>query len=63
MKKFFAAVLSVFFISTSAMAATYSVDPDHSTVSFKIKHLLSKTQGQFKAFEGTFDFEPGKPDM
>ncbi len=43
-------------------AATYTVDADHSSVTFKVKHLLSKTQGQFKKFEGTVDFEPGKPE-
>ena len=43
-------------------AATYAVDVDHSSVSFKIKHLLSKTQGQFKKFEGTVSYEPGKPE-
>jgi len=62
MKKIFAAVFSVLFFSVPVWAATYSVDPDHSTVSFKIKHILSKTQGQFNKFEGTFDFEPGQPE-
>lgn len=62
MKKVLAVFFLVVFFSGSAWAATYSVDPDHSTVSFKVKHLLSKTQGQFKKFEGSFDFEPGKPE-
>lgn len=43
-------------------AATYDVDVDHSSVSFKVKHLLSKTQGQFKAFQGVIEYEPGKPE-
>ena len=62
MKKIFLAALAALFLSQAAWAATYSVDPDHSTVSFKVKHLLSKTQGQFKTFEGAFDFEAGKPE-
>ena len=61
-KKIFAAALGALCLSAPVWAATYSVDPDHSTVTFKVKHLLSKTQGQFKKFEGTFDFEPGKPE-
>ncbi len=61
-KKILTAAFSVLFISSSALAATYSVDAEHSTVSFKIKHLLSKTQGQFNKFEGAFEFEPGKPE-
>ena len=44
-------------------AATYKVDPDHTTVSFKIRHLFSKVQGVFNKFEGTIDYEPGKPEV
>ena len=47
----------------TAQAAVYEVDPAHSSVSFKIKHLLSKTQGNFNTFSGTIDYEPGKPEM
>lgn len=58
--------IAVFFIGIfaagSAFAATYKVDPDHSTVSFKIRHLFSNVQGTFNKFEGTIDYEPGKPD-
>lgn len=50
------------FAAAPVHAATYQVDVDHSSVSFKVKHLLSKTQGQFKKFEGTVNFEPGKPE-
>ena len=43
-------------------AATYKVDKDHSSVSFKIKHLFSNVQGQFKDFEGSIDYDPDKPE-
>lgn len=43
-------------------ASTYKVDADHSSVTFKIKHLLSRTQGQFNKFEGSIQYEPGKPE-
>lgn len=49
------------FCAAPARAAVYQVDPDHSSVSFKVKHLLSKVQGQFNKFEGTIDYEPGQP--
>ncbi len=62
MKKLFVVVFSTFFLSSPTWAATYSVDLDHSTVSFKIKHILSKTQGQFNKFEGTIQYEAGKPE-
>lgn len=31
---------------------TYKIDPVHSEVSFKIRHLLSKSSGRFTAFSG-----------
>ncbi len=65
MKKYFhafliAAIWSV--ASAPSYAATYKVDPDHSSVSFKVRHLISNTTGVFKKFEGTIEFEPGKPE-
>ncbi len=32
---------------------TYKIDPVHSEVSFKIRHLLAKTSGRFTKFGGT----------
>ena len=49
-------------VSGSAQAATYQVDPDHTSVSFKIRHLFSNVQGNFKTFEGVIEYEPGKPE-
>ena len=46
----------------AAQAAVYKVDPDHSSVTFKIRHLFSNVQGTFKQFEGSLDYEPGKPE-
>lgn len=38
-----------------ALAAedTYKIDPVHSEISFKIRHLLAKTSGRFTRFSGT----------
>lgn len=52
----------IFLSSQCAWAAVYNVDADHTTVSFKIRHLLSKTMGSFNKFEGTIEYEPGKPE-
>ena len=41
-----------------AQAADYTIDPSHSSVSFTIRHLVSKVTGHFKDFEGTFSFDP-----
>ncbi len=37
---------------------TYKIDPTHSEVSFKIRHLLAKTGGRFTKFGGTIKVDP-----
>jgi|CXWL01.1.fsa_nt_gi polyisoprenoid-binding protein YceI len=32
------------------------IDAEHSTVAFKVRHLFTKVNGQFRSFEGTVDF-------
>lgn len=40
--------------------ASYSVDPAHSGVSFKVKHLMiSNVKGDFTRFSGSYDLEKG----
>jgi polyisoprenoid-binding protein YceI len=53
---FFAIALSFGF----AQADKYKIDQAHSSVEFKIRHLLSKTSGKFKEFEGDFTFDEAK---
>jgi polyisoprenoid-binding protein YceI len=45
-----------------AQAAHYEIDGSHSHVGFKVRHLVSKLPGEFKEFEGTFDFDDKKPE-
>ena len=47
----------------AAGAATYKIDPDHTTVEFKIRHLLSYVRGTFNQFEGSFDYAPDQPEQ
>ena len=54
--------LALSVLTHTASAANYKVDPDHTTVSFKIRHLLSNVQGRFNQFEGTFAYDPEKPE-
>lgn len=49
------------FCAVPVFAATYDIDANHSSVEFKIRHLVSSVRGSFNQFEGTFDYEPGKP--
>ncbi|MBI4372437.1 MAG: YceI family protein [Candidatus Omnitrophica bacterium] len=55
-------LLGILLLNPSVFAATYKVDPDHSTVSFKIRHILSNIQGYFRQFEGSFEYDPAKPE-
>lgn len=57
----FCAIL-LLIISPSVFAATYKIDTDHTTVSFKIRHILTNVQGHFRQFEGSFDYDPTKPE-
>lgn len=46
-----------------AWATTYTIDPQHSTIAFKIRHLVSRVGGVFRDVEGAFDYVPGQPDQ
>jgi len=44
-------------------AAEYQIDVSHSTIGFQVRHMaISKTNGNFDDYTGSFSFEPGKPD-
>jgi polyisoprenoid-binding protein YceI len=44
-----------------AGAVTYRIDPEHSAVAFHIHHLIGKVTGHFDRFQGTVDYEAGRP--
>ena len=51
--------LVIMLCSNIGHAADYSIDPSHSSVSFKVKHLaISFVRGRFGEFRGTFSFDP-----
>ena len=52
-----AALLS---LSTAAHAAptTWTIDPNHSNVTFTIRHFFSKVTGSFTKFSGTVVYDP-----
>lgn len=57
-------VLSLVLLATAGLAhaGTYTIDQAHSDVSFKVRHLVSKTSGQFTDFNGTIDADFEKLD-
>ena len=61
LKIYFGLLASLFLCQSLALAATYKIDADHTTVSFKIKHLFSKVQGRFDKFEGMIEYDEKNP--
>lgn len=55
------ALAAVLAAAVPASAATYAIDPAHSSVGFSIRHLVTKVHGTFDKIEGSVDYEPGKP--
>ena len=57
--KLFLAFLSLTALFTGfAQAANYTIDPVHSSVNIKVKHLsISYVMGKFSKFSGTFKFD------
>jgi polyisoprenoid-binding protein YceI len=47
--------------TTAALAADYKIDPSHTSVGFKVKHLaISSVPGKFVDVKGSFSFDPAK---
>jgi len=48
-------------MSSTCWAAEYQIDPSHSSVVFKVKHLaISSVPGRFGEVSGKFSFDPAK---
>ncbi len=45
----------------SLHAAQYKIDADHSTIGFKVRHLIGKVNGRFDKFEGSFTYDKANP--
>lgn len=61
MRTLFAALVALS-AAAPAAAATYDIDPVHSLVGFRVRHLVAKTSGRFTKFSGTIHYTEGKPD-
>ena len=57
---FFAAVL----VSAAAQATeTFKIDPSHSTIAFKVRHMLGTAKGKFSKFSGTVVVDHEHPEQ
>jgi polyisoprenoid-binding protein YceI len=64
MNRFFrSAMLSalVVLVAVPAVAGTWTIDTSHSVLDFKIRHIFSKTGGEFGEWGGTLEFDPQNP--
>lgn len=60
MNRIFSALiaLSVLVLPAIASASTWVIDPDHSSVGFKVRHLMvSNVKGSFTSFKGTVELD------
>ncbi len=59
-RKFVLTTLGLALLLTSlAGAAEYTIDPVHSKILFKVKHLgISTVTGRFDKFSGTYEYDP-----
>lgn len=46
-----------------AATETWTIDKDHSTVSFQVRHLLTNVRGQFELFQGTVLLDSQRPEQ
>lgn len=56
------AAAAVFALAAPASAADYVLDTAHTSVGFQIRHLAGKVRGSFNTFQGSFSFDPAKPE-
>lgn len=47
--------------SEAGQDLSFSIDPDHSSVGFRIRHLVSRVQGRFTRFSGKFSGKRSDP--
>ncbi len=56
-----ALVTAVLMAPMSVQAKDYTVEREHTSVKFRVRHLFTKVEGQFKMFEGKIQFDVNKP--
>lgn len=59
-----ALLISIGFVGQSfaAKSEPFTLDPDHSSVEFKIRHLIGKVSGRFTKVEGKIDYDADKAE-
>jgi len=47
----------------AASATTYKVDRDHTSITFRVRHLFTQVSGRFDRFDGKINFDPAHPEQ
>ena len=55
-------VVGIAVSAASASAKTYDIDPAHSSVSFRVRHLVTKVRGRFDKFSGAIEYDKRAPE-
>ena len=61
MKSLLAASLLLLATRPALAAETWTIDPVHSEVGFRVRHFVSRTPGRFKDFSGSITRDPADP--
>jgi polyisoprenoid-binding protein YceI len=56
------AVAALLLCAAAVTAETYTIDRTHSSVQFRIRHLVGRTTGEFGDFAGTIVYDPAQPE-
>jgi len=64
MKAAVLSLLAIVVLSDSAQAnETFRIDPAHSTIAFKVRHMLGTAKGNFSKFHGTIELDRDHPEQ
>ncbi|HEV8240370.1 MAG TPA: YceI family protein [Thermoanaerobaculia bacterium] len=58
----FATLFAAAALPAAAATDTWTIDKEHSTVSFQVRHFVTKVRGQFDAFQGSVRMDPQHPE-
>jgi polyisoprenoid-binding protein YceI len=49
--------------ATAQANETFKIDSAHSTIAFKVRHMLGTAKGHFSKFKGTIEVDPEHPEQ
>ena len=55
-------VAIVVLLVSNAKCEVYQIDSEHSSVAFSVRHLVSRTHGQFNQFSGSIHYDAEHPE-